>query len=146
MKARWPFATIRRMYTFTARHWLHCSEDVGAQRDHDHVYVVTVILKHELNPHTDWMVYDFPRIDKVVVPVIKLLHQQCLNHILPDDVPPTSEAVAFWILCQLPAWIDELELSENPHSQVHIRRRDILKPWREKLMRGAQTMNGNSDL
>lgn len=136
----WPVAQIERRYQFHARHTLKESSDPAASRQHEHVYMVDVLIKHEVNPHLNtaqpWFCIDFPDIDSSVKPVLAQLHNKNLNQVLP--CPPTSEAVAYWILAHLPGWADGIRVSESTRSRCEVWRKWIKPRWLEFLRTGEK--------
>ena len=122
---------MKRKYKFTATHSLLAAKNAKAKILHEHEYIVSVILYHEVNPVCDGWTFDFDELDRRINPIISQIDGSILNDACPYE--PTSEMVACWILAMMPPFIDGICVSETDRSSAEILRKDIKIGWLEKF-------------
>ena len=92
-------ATIGKMYTFEAAHWLPNHEG-KCRRLHGHSYKVEVSVKGQIvetvGEPNEGMVVDFGVLDQIVKPIIEKLDHSCINDLF-DEVTTTAENIAGYI-------------------------------------------------
>lgn len=118
---KWPLVKVGRRFQFSAFHCLPLAGNPLAKRKHDHLYTVWITMEHEINPSCGWA-KDFDEIDIAVGELFTSMAGKDLNELL-DPVPPTSEAVACYILTQLPGWVEGVKVSESDRSFAEVTRK-----------------------
>lgn len=125
----WPIVSASVTRTFSATHSLDIAG--GCDTPHDHEYVARFGFKHEMNPNTgtvgskplrDW--------DLCCQKVIDAVSGADLNAVLAPR-PPTLEMLALYMLAQLPAYFDWVELQAyEPQLTARIdRSRGAMVEW-----------------
>ena len=122
MSNPWPKVVKTATYRFKATHNL-CgfTSHPDAVSTHAHEWVVTLVFSDwECQPNKGFT-YDEPKIDSCWGKRVLELEGKHLNDLMP--VPPTSENVACWLLCDWIPMIDENRVNYEV-SAVKVRKCD----------------------
>lgn len=123
MKGSWPKVTCSIERRITASHSLR---EMGNPDFHSHEYLLRAGYTHEINPRfgvTKSMSDMRPDLDELA----NMLDGKNLNEVLPFE--PTAEIMACWIMANLPAYWDFVEIECYDGYKVRSEANGMRREW-----------------
>ena len=121
MANRWPIVRVfYGPFELEATHALPHAIHPEGKTPHSHKWRIWAMCESEIQPNDGWT-WDEDEIKTKVGPTIRQLQWSNLNEQM--KIPPTTEALALYLLARLPGWVEGIRIERDTGGIVETTRK-----------------------